>query len=120
MNLKPVLVLAVSLGFTSNAIADYASHQFHYMEMERSKCKEIVSESAKSIGFDNVKVQDVDNYNYSIIYGMDKEGYSFQYTCESKKGFGYLIINGARTDKKTELRDKLGEEIKKRAKAVKK
>ena len=91
-----------------------------HMEMERSQCKQVASDSAKAIGFEKVNVQDYDNYHYSIIYGMDKEGYSFQYACESKKGFGYLIINGPRSDKRSELRDKLGNEIKKRAKTVKK
>ncbi len=122
MKLKPsvsaLVILFISVSFTSNAMADYASHQFHYMEMELSKCKEIAYESAKKIGFKDIGTQDVASYNYSIVYGMDKEGYSFQYTCEPKKGFGYLIINGPRSDKRTELRDNLGDEIKKRAKIV--
>ena len=97
-------------------MADYSAHQFHYMEMDLSKCKQIASEAAKKFGF---SVGEQDGPNYGIVYGMNKEGYSFQYTCEPVKGFAYLIINGNRSDKRADLRDKLGDEIKMRAKAVK-
>ena len=108
--LLPTLLLCF---FASNAIADYASHQFHYMEMELSKCKSIASDAAIKNGFSNPQSQDVAfaGGSYAIVFSTNKEGYSFQYTCEPKKGFGYLIITGPRVDKKNSLRDSMGEEI---------
>ena len=68
--------------FASNAIADYASHQFHYMEMELSKCKSIASDAAIKNGFSNPQSQDVAfaGGSYAIVFSTNKEGYSFQYT----------------------------------------
>lgn len=105
--------LASALLMASTADADWASHQFHYMDMERSECMEIVTQAAKLNGFDEPKTQIFDaNVSYGVVYDIDNEGYSFQYTCEPRKGFGYLIINGPRTDKKNNIRDKLGDSIK--------
>ena len=114
---KYILSLAFMSLFTS-AYADYSAHQFHYMEMELSKCKEIASISAKKIGFNNIT--EYNGANYTIVQGINSEGYSFQYTCVAQKSFAYLIINGAYVNKRNELRDKLGNEIKSKAKNIKK
>lgn len=64
-------------------------------------------------GFSNPQAQDVNSSvgDYSIIYGTNKDEYSFQYTCEPKRGFGYLIINGPQVDKKNSIRNAIGEEM---------
>ncbi|MGP1680955.1 MAG: hypothetical protein ACTS8S_01335 [Giesbergeria sp.] len=104
--------------FATNAAADYSSHQFHYMEIGLSKCKSIASDAARTYGFSDPQSQDFiyAGENYSVLFGTNKDGYSFQYTCESKKGFGYLIINGPKVDKKNELRDAIGGDIESRIK----
>ena len=116
--MKVRILLAVSsIIFSSQALADYSSHQFHYMEMGLEQCKQIATDAAAKIGFSNSQSQDFpyggDGRQYGVVYGKNKEGYSFQYTCEPVKGFGYLIVNGARVDIKNKIRDELGSEIKK-------
>ena len=114
---KHILSLAF-IGLFTSAYADYSAHQFHYMDMKLSKCKEIASVSAKKIGFKNITEHN--GANYAIVQGMNSEGYSFQYTCVAQKSFAYLIINGAYPNKRNALRDKLGNEIKSKAKNIKK
>lgn len=111
------LLVVSSMFFGGHAFADYSSHQFHYMEMELSQCKQIASAAAEKVGFSNVQSQEfsygADGRKYVIVYGINKDGYSFQYTCEPVKGFGYLIINGAKVDVKNKIRDEIGDGIRK-------
>lgn len=116
------LFVAGSMLFSSQAFADYASHQFHYMEMELSQCKQIATDAAAKSGFFNVQSQDNSYGNgrlYSVVYGTNKEGYSFQYTCDPIKGFAYMIINGPRADVRDKLRDEIGDAIRTAAGKVK-
>lgn len=108
-----LFIVAMGCICASNAMADYSSHQFHYMNIGLSKCKSIVIDAAVKNGFTNPQAQEFtfSGGSYSVVYGTNNDGYSFQYTCEPKKGFGYLIINGSQIDKKNNIRNSLGEEI---------
>lgn len=83
----------------------------------------MVTDAAAKIGFSNAQSQDFpnggDGRQYGVVYGANKEGYSFQYICEPVKGFGYLIVNGARVDIKNKIRDELGGAIKNASSKVK-
>jgi hypothetical protein len=110
-----VLLAVSSIIFSSHALADYSAHQFHYMEMDLTQCKQIATDAAAKIGFSNVEFQDFsyggDGRKFSVVYGMNEEGYSFQFACEPVKGFGYLIVNGPRREIRVKIRDELSNEI---------
>lgn len=101
--------------FCGHAYADYSSHQFFRMDMELHKCMQIAAAAAKRVGFSNIKAQDFtsgeDWRNYAVAYGVNNDGYSFQFVCNPVKGFGYVIVNGSKVDVKNKIRDGISAEI---------
>ena len=107
-------LMAGAIAVCGHAYADYASHQFFHMDRGLQKCMQIASEAAKKSGFSSVQSQDFSSgeggRQYAVAYGANKDGYSFQFVCESTKGFGYVIVNGSNVDVKNKIRDGIGAE----------
>lgn len=102
-----VFVLGIQL------FADYVSHQYHYADtITLSECINDAKKVFKSNGLKNIYVHRNKNYPYAVVSAINPEGYTFQYTCESQKGFAYLIVNGPRRDMRNKFLDKIGEELK--------
>lgn len=113
--MKKILPMALSfivLAYTQVVSADYVQHQYFYMDMTLNKCTQIVKKSAERVGFKNIHVKTSKNDGfYASLFAMNKKGYSFQYLCESKKGFGYLIINGSSPKITLDIKQKIAKEI---------
>ena len=98
----------------SSLYADYSSHQYFYMDKDVSKCSNIVQTSAKNLGFNDISIHNSDansNDIFATLRGKNRNGYTFQFVCEGKKGFGYLIINGANQKQRNSLKQSFSKEI---------
>ena len=107
-----IVLSFVVLAYTQAVSADYAAHQYFYMDMTLNKCTQIVKKSAEKVGFKNIKVKTSKNDGfYASLTAMNQRGYSFQYVCEAKKGFGYLIINGSNPKIRLDIKQRVAKEI---------
>ena len=94
--------------------AEYAAHQYHYVDyITLSKCINDAKKAFELNGFRHIQIYRDKRYSHASISARNSEGYTAQYTCESYKGFAYLIINGPRNDQKYKWLYKIGEDIKK-------
>jgi hypothetical protein len=98
----------VSTVYCEAVFSDYANHAFVDMNVEQSKCIQAGIRAAKTIGFNDARVlEDV------IVYGMDKEGNTLQFTCVARKGASYYIVNGPDPNKRGSLSESFNAEVKK-------
>lgn len=110
--------MLLALGFASIlycdvVFSDYVSHAFVDINVEQDQCLQVGIEAAKTIGISNIKV--LEN---RIVYGMDKQGYSLQFTCRAEKGASYYIINGPASKKRGDISVSFYSELNKNLKIV--
>jgi len=101
------LLTIVAIFATTSSYADYVSHSFVDANVEPSECLKAGKSAAKAIGIDKTYLA-----NDVVVYGMNKEGYSLQFTCVTRKGASYYIINGAHSKKRVKYADKFYVELK--------
>jgi len=107
--MKKYLLLVLFLGLSSIVSADYVSHSYNKMDVNRDKCTQIIKASATKIGFNFVQFKD---YNeYTVLWGANKNSVSFQYVCVPNLKVGYLIVNGSDHDKELKIMSKFQNEI---------
>ena len=107
-----MVVSSLVFVYSHTAPAEYVQHQYFYMDMALDKCTQTVKTSAEKVGFKNIQIKtSKDDGFYTSLSSMNEEGYSFQFLCESKKGFGYLIINGLEENIRIDIKQRISKEI---------
>jgi len=119
--MKHIISSIIIVGITSSfSVAEnYSSHAYFYTTKNVDKCRNMIQGIAEKLGFYDIQVhnskpeyQDI----FSTIRGKNNKGYTFQFVCEGKKGFGYLIINGNNYEKQKELKNNFAKLIFKKLK----
>ena len=92
--------------FSNVSMADYASHSFVDINVGQTECLRVAAQAARAIGITETKIAEE-----IVVYGMNANGYSLQFTCNAKIGVGYYILNGSSSEKRGELARKFFSEI---------
>ena len=111
--MKKIISSLIFLGISS-LYADYSAHQYFYMDKDMNKCSNIIQTSAKNLGFNDISIHSSSansNDIFATLRGKKNNGYTFQFVCEGKKGFGYLIINGKNKRERNILKQSFAQEI---------
>jgi predicted metallo-beta-lactamase superfamily hydrolase len=108
-------VASILMGASQSSNADYVSHAFIDAGVEQSQCIQAGIDAAKAIGIMDARVTE-GNF---VVYGMDSEGYSVQFTCVARKGSAYVIVNGPNSNKRGNLTNAYKNEVNKAISVIK-